>query len=530
MEESFNDILFQMPNTKDNFIKVIGVGGGGSNAVKYMYNQGIKGVDFIVCNTDVQHLQNMPIDQKLQLGAGLTEGLGAGGDPEIGEKAAQESREDIIKNLKDGVKMLFVTAGMGGGTGTGAAPVIAEIAKEMGILTVGIVTIPFVFEGKLRNSQALNGLAKMKKHVDALIVINNNKLVEIYGDLGYKTGLSKADEVLLYAAKGIAELISVNYAQNIDFQDVKSVLANSGTAIMGSAVASGENRAEEVVRKALHSPLLDNNSIKGAKNALLLILSSTAEEIKMSEISEIMKQIQQSATHEVNMICGWGDSAALAEGSIAITIIATGFSNAEKASEKPLEAIDKQPNVKDSLEMIYNLNSHGHEMEQFVIIDANDVDREPAQSAQVFASGLPTSQETLEKNEKEMPSEVMSLSGIYESASAEAPNLFGLAEAGAGDVKKMNPMDSTIEEIAKNKDAITKARATEINLKYNRQKMNIDQMEKEPAYKRQGIEIEPSSKKDPAAKAQSSGVSLSIDKNNDIQLRSDNSFLFGNVD
>ncbi|QYA25462.1 cell division protein FtsZ [Gramella sp. MT6] len=319
----FGDISFDLPKNQSNVIKVIGVGGGGSNAINHMFQLGIKGVDFVVCNTDSQALENSPVPNKIQLGVTLTEGLGAGANPEVGEKAAVESFEEIKQMLDTNTKMVFITAGMGGGTGTGAAPIIAKQAKELGILTVGIVTIPFQFEGRNRNDQAQLGVERLRSHVDSLIVINNNKLREVYGNLGFKAGFSKADEVLATASRGIAEVITHHYTQNIDLRDAKTVLSNSGTAIMGSAQASGASRATDAIMKALDSPLLNDNKITGAKNVLLLIVSGN-EEITIDEIGEINDHIQAEAGHSANIIMGVGEDEAL-EDSIAVTIIATGF-------------------------------------------------------------------------------------------------------------------------------------------------------------------------------------------------------------
>ena len=317
------DIVFDMPKSRSLAIKVIGVGGGGSNAVNYMYEQGIAGVDFVICNTDAQALANSPVPTRIQLGQAITEGLGAGANPEVGEKAAEESVDDVRNVLDAGTKMVFVTAGMGGGTGTGAAPVIAGIAKEMGILTVGIVTAPFYFEGRMRLEQAEKGIEKLRKNVDSLIVINNDKLRELYGNLGFKSGFSKADEVLTTAAKGIAEVITQHYAMNIDLRDARTVLANSGTAIMGSAKASGENKAKEAITSALDSPLLNNNKITGAKNVLLLLLSGNSE-ITMDEIGIINDHIQNEAGNSANIIMGIGEDLELGD-AISVTIVATGF-------------------------------------------------------------------------------------------------------------------------------------------------------------------------------------------------------------
>lgn len=318
-----NKISFDMPKNQSNVIKVIGVGGGGGNAINHMFSQGIKGVDFVICNTDSQALENSPVPTRIQLGVSLTEGLGAGANPSVGEEAAIESMEDIKAMLDTNTKMVFITAGMGGGTGTGAAPIIAKMAKELDILTVGIVTSPFLFEGKQRNEQAQEGIDKLRANVDSLIVINNNKLREVYGNLGFKAGFSKADEVLSTAARGIAEVITHHYTQNIDLRDAKTVLSDSGTAIMGSASASGSNRAHEAISKALDSPLLNDNKIRGSKNVLLLIVSG-AKEITIDEIGEINDFIQAEAGHSANIIMGVGEDETK-EDAITITIIATGF-------------------------------------------------------------------------------------------------------------------------------------------------------------------------------------------------------------
>ncbi len=322
-KEEFENISFDLPKNQSNVIKVIGVGGGGSNAINHMFQQGIKGVDFVICNTDAQALENSSIPNKIQLGVSLTEGLGAGANPEVGEQSAVESYEEIKRMLDTNTKMIFITAGMGGGTGTGAAPIIAKMARELDILTVGIVTIPFQFEGKMRNEQAHLGVERLRAHVDSLIVINNNKLREVYGNLGFKAGFSKADEVLATASRGIAEVITHHYTQNIDLRDAKTVLSNSGTAIMGSANASGNKRAHDAIVKALDSPLLNDNKITGAKNVLLLIVSGK-EEITIDEIGEINDHIQQEAGHGANIIMGVGEDESL-EDAISVTVIATGF-------------------------------------------------------------------------------------------------------------------------------------------------------------------------------------------------------------
>ena len=349
-----SNFSFDLPKNKSNVMKVMGVGGGGSNAVNHMYKQGIKGVDFVVCNTDSQALEESPVPNKIQLGVNLTEGLGAGANPEIGKLAALESYEELKNLLETQTKMLFITAGMGGGTGTGAAPIIAEMAKEFDILTVGIVTIPFNFEGKNRELQAVKGLEKLKRSVDSLIIINNNKLRDVYGNLGFKEGFSKADEVLATAARGVAQVITHHYTQNIDLKDAKTVLSNSGTAIMGSSVTSGSNRANEAVIKALDSPLLNDNKIEGSKNVLLLIVSGT-EEITIDEIGEINEYIQNETGNSANIIMGVGEDLELGN-NISVTIIATGFGD-----EKQKSLVNSE-----SKKIIYNLDQD-HPFEQTLI-------------------------------------------------------------------------------------------------------------------------------------------------------------------
>ena len=328
---------FDLPKGNSSIIKVIGVGGGGNNALKHMYEKGIHGVDFVICNTDAQTLDNNPVANKVQLGITMTEGLGAGADPEVGEKAAIESIDEIKASLGQNTKMVFITAGMGGGTGTGAAPVIAKVAKEMGILTVGIVTVPFSFEGRRRLEQAELGLEKLRNNVDSLIVINNDKLRQQFGNLGFKQGFSKADEVLTNAAKGMAEVITGYFDVNIDFRDAKSVLQNSGTALMSTGTASGENKAEEAVRKALDSPLLNDNKITGAKNVLLLIRSGS-EEATMDEIGVINDFIQREAGNTADIIFGVGLDEELGD-AISVLVIATGFSKDDLKHAGPTEKI-----------------------------------------------------------------------------------------------------------------------------------------------------------------------------------------------
>ena len=397
---------FDLPKHRSSVIKVIGVGGGGSNAVNYMKLQGIRGVDFIVCNTDAQALAHSPVETKIQLGADLTEGLGAGANPQIGEKAALESYEVIQAALQSQTKMVFITAGMGGGTGTGAAPVIAKAARELGILTVGIVTAPFAFEGGLRQRQAEAGVDKLKENVDSLIVINNNKLREVYGNLGFKAGFNKADEVLATAAKGIAEVITHHYNVNIDLRDARTVLHNSGTAIMGSAKASGPDRAMSAVQEALDSPLLNDNHIHGARHVLLLIVSGSGQhEITFDEIGEINDYIQDQAGRQVDIIMGIGEDEHLGD-AVQVTVIATGFSASNPVGaiapavpetivydldeDKPLNAVPKAPAPKVA-------SGPNAQIDLFDAIEDQPLPEDPKSANRPNMMGLPMAEQPLER-------------------------------------------------------------------------------------------------------------------------------------
>jgi len=326
-------LKFDQPKNPSNIIKVIGVGGGGSNAVTHMFNQGIKGVDFFICNTDAQAMESSSVPAKIQLGTSLTSGLGAGAVPSVGRNAALEDADTIRQILNDGTKMLFVTAGLGGGTGTGAAPVIAEISKELGILTVGIVTIPFAFEGRKRKLHADEGIKQLKATVDALLIISNDKLRELYGNLRLSEAFGQADNILTSAARGIAEIITVTGYINVDFEDVRTVMKESGVAIMGTGIASGPNRAQQAVEEAISSPLLNNNDIEGANN-LLLYLSSGKEEITMDEVTEITDYIQEKTKSSTEVIWGNGFDESLGD-MISVTIIATGFDDEHRRQGEP---------------------------------------------------------------------------------------------------------------------------------------------------------------------------------------------------
>ena len=643
----FGSISFDLPKNQSNVIKVIGVGGGGSNAINHMFKQGIKGVDFIVCNTDSQALENSSVPNKIQLGVNLTEGLGAGANPDIGQQSAIESIADIEKMLDSNTKMVFITAGMGGGTGTGAAPVIAQLAKERDILTVGIVTLPFLFEGKVRQEQALIGINKLRKQVDSLIVINNNKLREVYGNLGFKAGFSKADEVLATASRGIAEVITHHYTQNIDLKDAKTVLFNSGTAIMGSAVSSGENRAKEGIMAALDSPLLNDNKITGAKNVLLLIVSGS-NEITIDEIGEINDFIQAEAGHNANIIMGVGDDETLGD-AISITIIATGFDveqQHEIVNVEPKKIIhtleDEQKSVYDLTKKIvpsFNLNNNEAPktkseerivfelledevaepapavvsinkeelmgMTEFIknldvtfeiVSPINDLDFmvstpklaevkdifvvEPkvveTQKQATFSFDLPlfNTPEPVAKVEEskilfELTNETRDIKvnepvqfvpvteltdrGIIRYSLEEytelentlmesKPTLTVVEEVIPEEMnitmkkvdvvantnktfENISPMDMTIDETSKFRADERRKKLKEFNYKFHNNVSRIDELEKEPAYKRLGIDL--SNKQTDST---NSRISVGTDSNDDLQLRSNNAFLHDNVD
>jgi len=336
-----NTYAFDIPTHHKSIIKVIGVGGGGSNAVNHMFNLGIKDVEFVICNTDIQALQSSPVPTKIQLGINLTSGLGAGANPEKGRNAAIESKEDIRDLLSDGTKMVFITAGMGGGTGTGAAPVIAQVASEMDILTVGIVTAPFGFEGRKKMEQANEGIRQLKENCDTVLVILNDKIKDIFGNLAIREAFAQADNVLTTAAKGIAEIITVPGYVNVDFEDVKTVMKNAGAAVMGSASTYGENRARRAAEAALNSPLLNNHNIIGAQKILLSIMSGEDAELQMDELTEITDYMQQFAGNDAELIFGHGIDADLGE-KIRVTVIATGFATIEEMKLKRVEPIKEE--------------------------------------------------------------------------------------------------------------------------------------------------------------------------------------------
>lgn len=562
------DFMFDLPKHRSSAIKVIGVGGGGSNAVNYMYEQGIEGVDFVICNTDSQALNNSPVPNRLQLGKTVTEGMGAGANPEIGEQAALESIDDIKSVLDEHTKMVFITAGMGGGTGTGAAPIIAGISKEMGILTVGIVTAPFFFEGKMRLEQAQEGIEKMQKNVDSLIVINNDKLRELYGNLGYKASFAKADEVLTTAAKGIAEVISKQYAMNIDLRDARTVLADSGTAIMGAGEASGESKAIDAITSALDSPLLNNNRISGARNVLLLILSGEAE-ITMDEIATINEYIQSEAKNNANIIMGVGEDLSLGD-KISVTVIATGFPTDEqvytgKEEEKVFHTLVEEQSITKTLSpetpfpvRVRRMQDEDLEDEQEVQSEGNSENEvkffleeeeeiieeqtiaEVVESDFVVETREISEEEVAEKNEevqKEAPSQTIMFTldddfedeniGFSNSNTSVSQEVVQpqVKEEVQISVQDEDPFDSPISHSLSQAIEERRTRLKQFNYKFKNTLSNktVDDLENVPAYKRQGLELQGKESNPP------SDYILSKDSNGDQKMRPNN-FLHDNVD
>lgn len=485
-------IPFDLPTYKKSIIKVIGVGGGGSNAINHMFKLGIKDVDFMVCNTDGQALENSPVQNRIQLGSSLTEGRGAGNKPEVGKQAAIENIQDVLDMLSDGTKMVFVTAGMGGGTGTGAAPVIAKAAKELGLLTVGIVTIPFRNEGKKRIAQAMEGIEELEKHVDSLLVINNEKIREIYGDLKISEAFSRADDVLAIAAKGIAEIITVHGYINVDFADVETVMTNSGVAIMGSAMASGEDRAVRAIEEALSSPLLNNNDISGARN-ILLNITSGINEVTMDEIGQITDYIQSAAGDDADLIWGNGTDEQLEE-KLNVTIIATGFGT---------NSIPDLYTRKKSVDIIPldGQTSTNREVKQPLI----DVKQKPA---------APPKKDGKNSNKFQR---------VIEFDTTNENRFFDISQ---------NPEDeeldfqvSTVSKPTEQKPAeegrVSRSESTPVPTKES-----FDKIEKIPAYKRKNIKIDDTNI---SKKPNVSRFTLN-QEDGDIFLRNDNAYLHDNVD
>ncbi|MBN1416759.1 MAG: cell division protein FtsZ [Bacteroidales bacterium] len=480
MDELIN---FELPVNHSSIIKVVGVGGGGSNAVNHMYRLGIKDVNFVVCNTDAQALSNSPVPIKVQLGASLTEGRGAGNKPEVGKQAAIESLDGIKDALSANSRMVFITTGMGGGTGTGAAPIIAKAAKDLGILTVGIVTIPFRNEGPRRISQALDGIAEMEQYVDSLLVINNEKIREMYGDLKVSEAFSKADDVLAIAAKGIAEIITVHGFINVDFADVHTVMSDSGVAIMGSAMAEGENRAIQATQKALASPLLNDNDIKGARNILVNITSGN-EEVTMDEIGQIIDYIQECSGVNADLIWGNGIDVSLGD-KICVTIIATGF------------ASNSIPELYARKREINRISLSDYETASNVRNADFEVKDKPATEKKTG------DQQTLEFKISSTDNWSKEVSRIKDRV----------------DIKKASQRVNTIK---KNQE-----RLKELNISPSATGDYIDELENTPAYKRKKVKIEQVKHSEETKVSQ---YSLVNDQERQVKLSKDNPYLHDAID
>ena len=591
INQDFNNLTFDLPKNQSNVIKVIGIGGGGSNAINHMFSKGIKGVDYVVCNTDAQALENSLVPNKVQLGVNLTEGMGAGADPNVGEKAAIENLTELRKMLEKNTKMVFITAGMGGGTGTGAAPIISKLAMEMDILTVGIVTMPFIFEGKVRQNQANKGLEKLKKNCDSLIVVNNNKLRDIYGNLGVKEGFSKADEVLATAAKGIAEVITHHYTQNIDLKDAKTVLSKSGSAIMGSAGSSGDKRAIKAVTNALDSPLLNDNRIKGAQNVLLLILSGSSE-VTIDEIGIINDYIQEKAGNNVNIIMGIGEDPETIE-EISVTVIATGFDIKLQDEiihidpKKKIHFLENEGEVIEKFEMnknepslqfdyasdsidFKNINFNSENIshidtktETFELDDIKDIDVEfesiSFDNSKVINEKIEVDVKSIVVNEPELikseinelnfhntvktnddvvvhtleedindiivvdPVQIIPYTMVADSESIQVADEVNSNSEKDKSNDDLNPFNNPIAKALAKRTEERKIKLKEFNYKFAKASKVLN-IEKEPAYKRAGIELESNISKDISA------TKIEEDNDGNLELKSNNSFLHDNVD
>ena len=550
-------IKFEMPKNQSSIIKVLGVGGGGSNAVNHMHRQGITGVDFIVCNTDAQALDMSPVPTKIALGE---KGLGAGCVPLVAEKAANEKSEEIKSLLSTNTEMLFITAGMGGGTGTGAAPVIARIAKEIAledeevgkILVVAIVTLPFSFEGRKRKLQADKGIEELRKYADAVLIISNDKLRELYGNLGLLEGFKIADNVLLTAAKGIAEIITVKAYINIDFKDVNTVMKNSGVAIMGTGIAEGENRAQQAIKDAINSPLLNDNDIKGTNN-ILLYLSSGEKDISFDEITDITEYLLQSAGEQVDVIWGAGKDDSLGD-KISVTIVATGFDK-ETLTEPEKSVRDlygNQMKVKEDLKEVTPPRPTRPAAEPQMEEEAEDDAAEKESEIRLVDNTPDDTQEISEpaiskKTDEEKPEIIRFTLG---DTSPEPAKKETIAEVSAPSdeitepeldsiiLKEIQPEFKTVEEdeadtttleekVAlekKTKERIERLRQMSIKLK---SPGGLSDLEAEPAYQRKKIEL---SDAKPSEESKISKYTLSEGEDDNAELKSDNPFLHDNVD
>ncbi len=561
-------IQFEMLKEQSSIIKVIGIGGGGGNAVNHMYNQGISGVDFIVCNTDAQALELSPIPNKVQLGVSLTEGMGAGADPDVGENSAIESIEDLKRMLGTNTKMLFITAGMGGGTGTGASPVLAKAAKELGILTVAIVTTPFTFEGKKRRAQAEDGLEELRKYVDSYLVISNDRLREIFGNLTMTAAFAKADDILTTAAKGIAEIITIPGYVNVDFKDVRTVMSDSGVAIMGNAKAKGDNRALEAVTGALASPLLKDNEIEGARYILLNITSGKME-VTMDEVAIVTDFIQDKAGLSADLI--WGNCIdETLEDELSVTIIATGFQTSEqRVKEKEMEKVALPLTPEASTNPFVRPVSQNQFVPREVASSAvNPATQEPTPlenkisepqvdlfspsktNGSVSNSFVQTNKtevdtvvrHTLEINETVIKQEEESKNDGFELKTSpsvfqfEMPSVFDSYQNTQDNNREIGHeveeaiVSSQVEEPASFEDQLLKTKERILRLKELSMKLKssngLQELENEPAYKRKQKSLE-----DLPHSSQSSvsRFTLSFDEG-ETEIRPNNSFLHDNVD
>ncbi len=530
---------FEMLKEKSSIIKVIGVGGGGGNAVNHMYKQGITGVDFIICNTDAQALELSPIPNKVQLGASLTEGMGAGSIPEVGKNSAIENIDDIKQMLGTNTKMLFITAGMGGGTGTGASPIIAKAARELDILTVGIITTPFSFEGKRRKMQAEEGLEELKKYVDSFLVISNDRLRQIFGNLTLGSAFAQADNILTTAAKGIAEIITLPGYINVDFKDVRTVMKDSGVSIMGSSTAEGENRALKAVEGALLSPLLKDNEIEGARY-ILLNISSGDKEVTMDEVSIITDFIQEEAGLAADLIWGNCRDEALGE-KLSVTIIATGFQTRDEREKeqsskkvvsmlmpetdlvkpvvvnefinqpKPVEPVASEPYIKAVKE----------EQKQAGLFDLFAKSEEPAIIKYDLTPEEPAAAEPEVRDEFtfKIADSVMNFEPVRPEPIPE-PEPEPEPVVGADDHKT----DESIEDqLRKSRERIMRLKDLSMKLRAG----NIQELENVPAYKRKEIALQQTP---PSDESQVSRFSLLSDEDGKTEIRNNNSFLHDNVD
>ena len=544
---------FDLPKEQSSIIKVIGVGGGGSNAVNHMYRLGIKGVDFVVCNTDHQALDTSPVPTKIPLGQSLTEGRGAGSIPDVGKNAAIENLEDVNEILAKNTKMIFVTAGMGGGTGTGAAPVIAQAAKDMGILTVGIITVPFTFEGRKRRTQAEEGIEKMRESVDTLLVINNDKLREMFGNLTLVNAFENADDVLAIAAKGIAEVISVTGQINVDFNDVNTVMKDSGVAIMGSAEAEGENRAIKCVENALNSPLLNDNNIDGAKYVLLNITYGT-QAVLMDEISDITDYIQEEAGSTADVIWGHGYDDSLGD-KLCVTIIATGFNTTPhtglsmKAPKKNIMNLeDDSPEIitneseqltepvtniaEESLEETPELNPSESAMKRYVleeddeIIEENEItnDTEESDNSSLYEQNTQQNDGKVRflLEDDEMPNLDTDLKQSENTQILEADLMTANDEEKIVDqVKQVESKAISDERLERIKKATDKLRSP----------LGLNEMESEPAYKRRNVDLKDVKYSDDSSSSRYTlWENINDSGEKETGLSDNNSFLHDNVD